>query len=327
MQLNVGISQKQTTTLMMTPELQVAISLLQYSIFDLIDFIQEQASCNPLIELETINSKEEIGEKSFSKSRDYAQNTSTYTNNNDSPLDYLNLERPTLQDFLVKQARFLSINETDYKHLMHYISYVTDNGYFSSTVEELSKELDIMNDQGDYILQLLQDLEPAGIGARTLQECVLLQLRKMSKRIPLAELIISEHFEAFSSKKWSHISKELSVSMQEIQQVQDLIQTLEPRPGAMYNSDVTNYVIPEISVIKENNELLVVLNDEFIPKIKLNTEYSELMNDKTSEAYTYLKEKYDEFKWLHQSLTQRQSTLFKVTSAIVTHQSDFYQWS
>ena len=324
MQLNVSLAQKQTTSLMMTPELRVAISLLQYSVFDLLDFIQEQASSNPLIELDMVNSKEAIAEKSFSRSNDYAQNATTYTNNTDSPLDYLNLERPTLHDYLLAQARLLSIKQIDHKHLIHFISYVTDNGYLSSSVEELSKELNITIDQGEFILHLLQDLEPVGIGARTLQECIQLQLNKMSERNSLAELIVREHFENFSLKKWNKISKELSVNMQKIQQVQDLIQTLEPRPGAYYNSDVTNYAIPEISVTKELDQLFVVLNDEFIPKINLSDEYRELINEKSSEAYAYLREKHNEFKWLHQSLAQRQSTLYKVANAIVTHQKDFF---
>lgn len=311
------ITQKQTTSLLMTTELRTAISILQHSVFDLVDFIQEQAMNNPLIELDSADSKENLLKKSITR-------TKGTSSSGDSPLDYLNLERPTLHEFLLNQARLLPISKKDYKHLVHFIYAVNDNGYLTLSTEELCEELMITKEQGASTLHRLQDLEPAGVGAHTLQQCIQLQLQKLESRNDLAETIVSEYFELFGARKWRIIVKALKITMYDLDQVQNLIQTLEPRPGANYCADVTNYAVPEVTVIKEDGELLVALNDKLIPKINLNHDYKILLKDKNSEAYSYVKEKFSEFKWLHQSIAQRQTTLFQVANAIVNHQSDFF---
>lgn len=317
MQLGITITQKQTTNLMMTTELRTAISLLQHSVFDLVDFIQEYAMTNPLIELDAADSKETLLKKSLTRSE-------STPSSGDSPLDYLNLERPTLHDYLLNQARLLSISKKEYKHLIHFIYAVNDNGYLTLSIEELCEELNITKEQGACTLRLLQDLEPAGVGAYTLQQCIQLQLQKLNNRSDLAETVISDYFELFSARKWRIIVKALKITMQDLEQVQNLVQTLNPRPGASYCSDVTNYAVPEVTVIKENGELFVALNDKLIPQITLNNDYKMLLKDKDADTYHYVKEKYSEFKWLHQSIAQRQTTLFQVANAIVNHQSAFF---
>ncbi|MFS0574035.1 RNA polymerase factor sigma-54 [Sporosarcina sp. 179-K 3D1 HS] len=321
MQMNVGLVQKQTTNLIMTTELRTAISLLQYSVLELSDFIQDKALSNPLIDMESTVTKESILESSFFRDRHL---TSASQNGDFSPIDHLNFERKSLHDHLLYQMRLQTYPKALETYLVHIIFSLNENGYVMVPMEELCAEMNLSLEEGNQLLRMIQELEPAGIGARSLQECILLQLQKLSKQHHLAETIVSEYFVEYSERKWDGIAKKLKVTMQEIQQLHDVIQTLDPRPGAKFNSEITNFIVPEVYIMQDHDGLSVMLNDDCIPKVSLNRSYMDLLNDKSSEDYSYIKEKYDEAKQIQQSLTQRHSTLYKVAVAIVDHQKDFF---
>ncbi|KIL50628.1 RNA polymerase factor sigma-54 [Jeotgalibacillus soli] len=324
MNLSTGLLQQQTTNLTMTQGLRQAISLLQYSLNDLSDFIQEQAMDNPLIELHD-NARVEAGNEGYSgKSKEYAKRSVEDTNQAVSPFDYINMERRSLQEHLLNQICLLQISDMDYKLLSYFIYHINEDGYLSHTVEELCQELKVSDEKGKSLLTLIQELDPVGVGARNLQECLLLQLEKMPTRNRLAECIVAQHIAAFASKSWKSLSKELSVTLQEIQQVQDLIHTLQPRPGINYSSELPKYIVADVSVMESNGTFTVVINDELLPIIKLNHEYQSLLKQKNVEAHQYLKEKYGELQWLQKSILQRHSTLYQVTKAIVDYQQDFF---
>ncbi|WP_041076663.1 RNA polymerase factor sigma-54 [Bacillus sp. OxB-1] len=318
--MNVGLMQKQTTQLVMTTELRTAISLLQHSVLELSDYIYEQAISNPLIDLESTSSKDTIIERSTLRT----SSKSSSETNDFSPIDHLNLERKTLQDYLLYQAGLTPYPESVKAGIRNFIYSIDENGYLAAPLDELCMELKISAEEGEHILRLIQELEPAGVGARSIQECIQLQLRKLPERNPLAERIIAEHFDEYSTRRWNDIARKQKVTLQDIQYIHDLIQTLDPRPGAKYNSDITNYIVPEVYVLKEPNGLSVILNDDCIPKVNLNSGYLALLQDKQSIDYAYLKEKYEEVKRIQQSLAQRHSTLYKVAKAIVEHQKDFF---
>lgn len=320
MQVNMGLVQKQTTNLVMTAELRTAISILQYSVLELSDYIYEQALSNPLIDIETTVTKESILERSLMRDRQRA----SLPNSDFSPIDHLNLEKKTLHDHLLSQARLLPSVQTINTYLEHMIFSIDENGYLLDSLEHFCVELNLSMKEGEKLLRTIQDLEPAGIGARSLQECIYLQLQRMPKPYPLAEQIISKYFKEYSERKWDVIAKRLKVTVYEIQRVHDIIQTLDPRPGTSYNSEITNYTVPEVSIIPDDDGLLVILNDDCIPKVSINESYLDLLQDKHSEHYRYMKEKYEEVKRIQQSLSQRHSTLYKVANAIAEHQKDFF---
>ncbi|WP_247747455.1 RNA polymerase factor sigma-54 [Alkalihalobacillus sp. BA299] len=324
MRMDVGLFQQQTTGLYMTKELRQAISLLQYSMTELTEYIQEQALENPLIELEENFQVDLMKKEKQREDIDDRQWESGYREQEVSPLDFVSSDRYNLHDHLLYQGRFLDLNECSHEALRYFILHVNEDGYLSEPVEEMVKELKISEDEGEILLMILQNMEPTGVGARNLQECLLLQLAKRKERNHLAEMIIENYMEMLAAKRWKELSKELSVTLQEIQQVYDLIQTLQPRPGVNYTDDLPKYIQADVTVEEMEGELVVLVNDELLPRIQLNKQYQSLLHDKSSEANEYIRKKYDQVQWLLKNIKQRQVTLYQVTEAIVRHQKEFF---
>lgn len=145
---------------------------------------------------------------------------------------------------------------------------------------------------------------------------------KSPEKNELAEMIVAEYMEAFANKRWKIISNKLSISLEEIQKVHDVIQQLEPRPGSSFSHDVPEYIAADVSVIEVDGELVVSVNDDLIPKIQFQAQYKSLLKDK--EINSYIKEKYHELQWLIKSVNHRQLTLYRVAKAIVKKQRDFF---
>ncbi|WP_236035250.1 RNA polymerase factor sigma-54 [Alkalihalobacterium elongatum] len=324
MRMDVGLFQQQTTGLYMTKELRQAISLLQYSMTELTQYIQEQALENPLIELEENLPVDLLRTKKQGDDIDERNWESGYREQEVSPLDFVSSDRYNLHDHLLYQARFLNLDEQSYEALCYFILHVNGDGYLSEPVEKIIEELSIPEEEGETLLMVLQNMEPTGVGARNLQECLLLQLAKIKDRNILAEMIIENYLELLAEKRWKELSKELSVTLQEIQQVYDLIQTLQPRPGVNYTDDTPKYIQPDVTVEEMEGELVVLVNDDLLPRIQLNKQYQPLLDDKSSDANEYVRKKYDQVQWLLKNIKQRQMTLYQVTEAIVRHQKEFF---
>ncbi|MDE5414113.1 RNA polymerase factor sigma-54 [Alkalihalobacterium chitinilyticum] len=324
MRMDVGLFQQQTTGLYMTKELRQAISLLQYSTTELTQYIQEQALENPLIELEDHFQAELLKREKQREDLDERQWESGYREQEVSPLDFVSSDRYNLQDHLLYQAKFLNLDEQSYEILCYFILHVNGDGYLSEPVEKMVEELGISEEDGEDVLMVLQNMEPTGVGARNLQECLLLQLAKRKDRNILAEMIIENYMQMLAERRWKELSKELSVTLQEIQQVYDLIQTLQPRPGVNYSDDPPKYVQPDVTVEEIEGELVVLVHDDLLPRIQLNKQYQSLLHDKSSDANEYVRKKYDQVKWLLKNIKQRQVTLYQVTDAIVRHQKEFF---
>ncbi|MFV8826541.1 RNA polymerase factor sigma-54 [Alkalihalobacterium sp. APHAB7] len=324
MRMDVGLFQQQTTGLYMTKELRQAISLLQYTTTELTQYIQEQALENPLIELEDHFQVDLLKREKQREDLEERQWESGYREQEVSPLDFVSSDRYNIHDHLLYQAKFLNLDEQSYEVLCYFILHVNGDGYLSEPVAKMVEELRISEEDGEDILMVLQNMEPTGVGARNLQECLLLQLAKRKDRNILAEMIIENYMELLAERRWKEISKELSVTLQEIQQVYDLIQTLQPRPGVNYSDDLPKYVQPDVTVEELEGELVVVVNDDLLPKIQVNKQYQSLLHDKSSDANEYVRKKYDQVKWLLKNIKQRQVTLYQVTDAIVRHQKEFF---
>lgn len=319
MQMSAGLFQQQVTSLTMTQGLAQAISLLQFSTVELTDFIQERSLENPLLEMEDHDSKDIFVD------RDFKRNTTIRYEEQDkqlSPLDFLTGEGESLQEHLIRQISLLNLSEHMKKQVRYFIYHVNKNGYFTEDVEELCLDLKITSTEGEQLLSLLQSLDPVGVGARNLQECLLLQIKRSPEKNELAEMIVAEYLEDFAKKRWKIISNKLSISLEEIQKVHDVIQQLQPRPGSSFSHDAPEYIAADVSVIEVDGELVVSVNDELIPKIQFQEQYKSLLKDK--EINSYVKEKYQELQWLIKSVNHRQLTLYRVAKAIVEKQRDFF---
>ncbi len=308
----------------MTKELRQAISLLQYSTIELTAFIQEQALENPLIELKEPSSST-LAEHVKEMREDVDEGGMIQDKNDSSPFDYLRIERLALSDYLIQQVRYLPLSKEELSWLYYFIYSIRDDGYLSRSLEDLQNDLEISTEEAEATLSRLQSLEPAGVGARSLQECLLLQLQRKKERDPLAETIVAHYMDLLAEKRWKQLSKELQVSLSDIQSAYDRIQQLDPRPGTHIGGEPTSYLIPDVTIEWVEGELAILLHDDYLPKISLNRQYQSLLLDSgNQEASQYVKQKYQQIQWLMKSIQQRQQTLLKVAEAILAHQRDFF---
>jgi RNA polymerase sigma-54 factor len=310
-----GLFQQQTQSLVMTHELRQAIHLLQYSATELSTFIQEQALENPLMEVKESQKLEEV---SFSSFRNVSEDQA-------SPIDYAHIDRTSLSDFLLNQLQDLRVSKKERKHITYFIYSLREDGYLSRPFEEICEELQISQREGENLLETLQHFDPAGVGARNLQECLLLQLQRMDDPNYIAEQIVMFHMEAFATRKWKEISQQLNITLAEVQEVNDLIKKLDPRPGTQYMSEPVQFVRPEIRIVPYEGGLLVHIEDDLIPSVGLNHHYEELLrSSEDDEASQYAKQKIQQVQWLMKSIQQRKQTIVKVGEAIARHQKEYF---
>ena len=200
-----------------------------------------------------------------------------------------------------------------------------ENGYIHISMQEVSSILSVSLEEAEDALSVIQSLEPAGIGARNLQECLLLQIVTDSERNQLASTIVSDYFSLFAEKKWKKIAKELTVELSQIQEVYDYIQTLNPRPGADFQSEQTSYIVPDILIKWEGPELTVSMFDDSLPKIHFNNQYyRKFQSNGDEKVKRFLQEKQQDFGWIMKSIEQRKETIMKVTLKIVEKQPDYF---
>jgi RNA polymerase sigma-54 factor len=321
MNMDFGLYQQQSMKLVMTNELRLAISILQYSTHELMAFIEEQQLENPLLELkEKERAKAEID---YSRTDDWK----TYNGEHTSPLDYLSKNEASLHNHMVSQIRFMPLTDGDKKILHYFIDSLDDNGYFIGDLDEAASRLGITEEKALSSLQVLQSLDPIGVGARSLQECLLIQLRNLEERNGVAEKIVESYITMFANKKWKEIAKELAISLEKIQSVADLIKTLQPKPGAMFNTEPLTYISPDVFIEVIDDQLYITNNDQLLPNVTVSTQYKELLQKATDEtSQKYVQQKYQQILWLEKSLNQRQQTLLKVTEAIAKHQENFFKY-
>jgi RNA polymerase sigma-54 factor len=315
MNLNTGLWQKQQMKLQMTQQLSQAITILQYSALELNAFLESKALENPLIQLE-----EPIQDAPNRRESYQYKNKETH-----DFTEYLSVSKKTLAEHLFVQLDLKSLSSFDLKVMQDLLYSLDENGYLRIDLEDFLSRNDLQMSQLEHYITRLQELEPAGIGARSLQECISLQLR----RKPASELaltIIEGHFEDFAAKRWKRIAKEMKVDLKDIQEAADLIQRCHPRPGAMYSDGPAHYIVPELSVtVISDNEVAVSLFDGTTVSVIYNDEYKDLLEHHPDKVVgSYLREKDKEFQWLLQSLQQRKQTILKVGKLVVEKQKYFF---
>ena len=312
MNLNAGLFQQQTIKLAMTQELSQAIALLQYSTLELASFLENKAAENPLISSERQSPTSAYRRKKSKKVQ--RENDPKYW------IEQIGEEKASLEDYLLSQIHPTNLSKTDKRILQHLIRNLDENGYLRITAEELSCQLNESTERVLSIKKLLQSLEPAGVGAFNLQECILLQANR-KVRDPIASAILQDYFELFAQKKWKPIAKQLGITLQDIQEVFDFVQTLDPRPCSRFTHEKPSYVVPDVFVEQENGQLIVKMFDQPWANITFNRSYyTRLSNVQDKQVNQYLQEKNQEFQWIVRGLQQRRETIFKVMKVIAEKQ-------
>ncbi len=299
----------------LTQNLQQAIALLQKNQEELTDYLVEKSEENPLIEVtRTLAPVTSSGAGSVGKNIDAMYENLPAANSYSS-----------LYEYLIDQIH-LNYRKTPIRDAMFFlVDYMDHNGYLTVDLKE------IMEKTGEgYLLvldalTLLQQLDPAGIGARDLKECLMLQTERDPEAPALAYVILEENFEDLADRKWQKIADKFQISLQDVQEVMDYIQTLSPAPGSHFGVEPAAVVIPEVEVKVEDNQLQVSYLKTGLPRLKFQESYYQEMKAKDdTEVNRYLKEKKQEFSWLEQTILQREETIEKVANEIITQQRDFF---
>ena len=310
MKIGYELTIEQTQKLSMTPELIQAIQILQYNNQELNEYIDKELLENPILESEY--HKESDTEIDIDSLRDQLiqadENVEAYkqweSHSTSDEYSYENFVafNYTLTEFLIEQLHFSSLKGQDAEIGRYIIENIDDNGYLSMSLEEICSVLDVDLDSCERVLDLIHTFEPSGVGARDLNECLIIQLASLGELTDEIEFIISNRLKDLADNKYALISKEVGISLTEVQEIADLIKTLEPKPGRGFDSDNSiKYILPDIYVEETNGEYIVSANDGSTPSLHINSAM-----------------------WLMKSIEQRKKTIYNVASAIVQFQNDFF---
>lgn len=234
-------------------------------------------------------------------------------------------KRESLQEHLLSQLSMTGLSEQDKEIAELIIGSINDDGYLTSTMEELSTSSCSDPQHLADILVVVQDFHPTGVCCRDLRECLLIQLERLDKGDSLAAQIVRDHLDQLGNKKTAEIARALKVSIEEVQQAAKIIATLDPKPGRLYSEEETTYISPEIVVQKLEGQYVIMLNDSELPHIRISSHYRDLLADKDTkqEVKSYVRERIRSGAFLIKSIHQRQKTIHRIASEIVATQQEF----
>lgn len=245
-------------------------------------------------------------------------------------------ERPevsqeTLEEKLLTQLHMLKLDEQQVMIGEYIIWNIGEDGWLSCSVDLIAQNLGVTVEEVEKVLHLIQHFDPVGIGARNLQECLLIQLEEKEPRPELAVAIIRDDFDDFKNKRYEKIAKKLNITIEQIKAAIEEITHLNPKPGEGYFSYHENVVIPDITVEKEGEEFNIFLNDSNIPHLRINNRYKNILLQKSGiqqqnkEAKEFVKKRLESARWLINSIHQRRLTILKVMETIIQKQREFFE--
>jgi len=206
------------------------------------------------------------------------------------------------------------------------IGNLDDDGYLVASVEEIVAMGSWSLVEVERVLRVVQDFDPIGVAARGLQECLLLQLEHLGLNGTGSETIVREHLKLLQNHQGQEIARRMDMSVEDLKHHIDVIRQLDPKPGSRYNTTASQYVIPDVHVVKVDDRYVAVLNDDGMPQLRISPVYRKLLdkkNQNSEETRTYVKEKFRSALWLIKSVDQRQKTIHKVATSIITFQTEF----
>ncbi|MFT5029813.1 MAG: RNA polymerase sigma-54 factor [Candidatus Binatia bacterium] len=237
------------------------------------------------------------------------------------------VQQTSLQEMLIEQLRTSDVPEDRMSIAEMIIGNIDDHGFLQATVDELSFSTNIPGDHIGETLKVIQAFHPPGIGARTLKECLLLQLERANRQESLEYRIVRDRFEALAKRKFPDIARFLGVSVEEIQTAAGRIALLESRPGRAFLPDDVQFIVPEVFVVRGDDGYVVTTGQDYIPRLRISNHYKDLMgNPNTSEEdKEYIRDKVRGGKLIIKSIYQRQETLLKIAKEIVSRQEAFLE--
>src|SRR5262249_7200190 len=260
----------------------------------------------------------------------------TYVPPSESSVEFLEkvpTTRTTLADNLIEQLHFLNLPHEHMRIAEFIVGSIDDRGWLVTPIEDIAESLGRPVHEVENVLRLVQALEPPGVGARDLRECLLIQLEARGEKDLLAWRMIHDHFDHLVNRRFPEIARLLKVSVQEVQSAADGIASLHPRPGTLVSAEDPRYVVPDLLVERVDDEYVVMLNDRNVPRLRISSAYGEVIaaNRKKPDASSeekqtreYIQGKLASAKWLIQTIEQRRRTMIKVMNCIVREQREFF---
>ena len=367
-----SLNLRQSQQLLMTPQLQQAIKLLQLSRLELEEFVTQQLEENPVLEEGAIEVSEERqqSEDSVERTEDQANSdhiesgvgdlvdkvdgeapaaevdwdqfnsrlertsssstsTSSSSKNGEEAPNYENIvtRSKSLQEHLMAQIGELDLDDDENHVASILIGNIDDRGYLQTSCEEIASMEDIELDLLEDILDVIQHLDPPGVGARDLKDCLLIQLRLGRLRNGVVEKVVDLHLSDLETRNYQAIVKSLKIPMEKVIESVQTISELDPVPGRQFSIEAPQYVVPDVYVFKMGVDWVVGMNEDGLPKLRVSDLYRDMAKGKEAKVddKAYLQEKLKSADWLIKSIQQRQRTIFRVAECIVKRQREFFE--
>ncbi|PAE12243.1 RNA polymerase sigma-54 factor [Niallia circulans] len=317
MRIELNMEQKQNQKLIMTQSLQQSIQILRYDNEELRNFLQDKSLENPLLKVNIMDDYE------TRPVRCLAQST---MNDKEAPdIHHLIDNSFSLNDSLLQQIH-LNYQDTYIRKLLIFLAGNIDkNGYLDISIEEAQRETGAKHQEVKEALGLLQQLDPPGVGARNLQECLTIQAQRDSSSPAYTYEILKADFDLFIQRKWQQISEKYKIELREIQKIADYIKKYSFHPSSEYEDMRKNYIVPDIIVNVIDNNISISFNKSSSKVITFRQKYfNKLCKVEDKEVQKYLKEKKEEFEVLQKSVIQRGDTILRVATEIVNYQKEFF---
>ncbi len=364
MALEIRQVQRLAQQLVMTPQLQQAIKLLQLSRIELEEMISQELQENPTLEEspagepdnQPLKPEEELPERAEAPepareltaadrigTMDWQDYLDTHSNSlhgsltaeaggddDEGPPSWENTltKKTSLEDHLIWQLRMSRLNEKEEQIGQYIIGNLSENGYLALPLEEVCQTTGGTPEEAEAVLKKIQFFDPPGVAARDLRECLLVQLENLGLADGLAARIVSDHLPQLESRRFEKLARELGVTIDDIIVASQVIASLEPRPSRNYDEEEIRTILPDVSVQNIEGEWKIFLNDEGLPRLRVSSYYRKLAGQQGLEeerARQYLQEKVRAATWLIKSIQQRQQTLYRVTESIFKFQREFLE--
>ncbi len=329
-----GLELVQTQKLALTPEIRQAIMVLQMSILELSVFIRQQVEENPLLELSSDPQEESLPEAldpseeellaCFCDSSDLGPALSAKTRENPVPLYETFAEaRSSLREHLLSQLGLLDLSFEEFATGEFLIGSIDDNGYLRSSPEEVATAIKRPLLEVRDMLAAIRSLDPPGVGAADLRDCLLLQAQAAGYDSVVTG-VIDRHLDDLAGGRYRKISREMGISPQEVLSARDTILMMDPKPGARFSDEKVTYVYPEVAVRGGADGLAVSANDSAMPRVRWNSFYRDLLKSGETDTRAYLQEQLRKARCLLRSIEQRRDTIVRVMECVVARQPAFF---
>jgi len=347
-----------TQKLILTPQLQQAIKLLQLPHLELSQFLSQELMENPLLE----ESVDEIHPDEITTEERESIEIEETCEDTEAPLEklmnftvdeyfeergfdgrdlgYFNpgtvshpsfeqflSRKPDLADHLLWQLRFSNEPESLKKIGEVIIGNIDENGYLAASMEEIITSAETQREMAEKALSLVQSFDPVGVGARNVTECLLLQIKALNLDGTLVEKIVINNIAELEKKKYTHIARQYNLPVKDIMAAVKIIEGLEPKPGRNFSNSSTHYVVPDVFVIKTEDGYQIILNDEGLPRLRISNFYKKLIQQNNAflkEDKQFFVEKLRSAVGLLKSLDQRNRTIYRVTETLLDIQRQFF---